>query len=156
MTTPARGAPRDLILERLALDLIGPGANEEALASRPSDVYLTGILWPQNTPVLPEEDEHLAVAPDGEDPSDDGGDPAQPAAVPMRRPSTAGVSFAVRPGAAGPVVNVAFRFGLYSPRMVRGAPAAGSDVRFRENGPSPSKREPRTNRLWRLGLRACG
>lgn len=107
--------PRDFVLERLHADLVGPATPDETLTARPSDVYLTGILWPRNTAVLPEEDERLSVAPDGEDPSDDGGEQAQPASVPMRRPSTAGLSFAVRPGVTAPRVRVVFRFGLYGP-----------------------------------------
>src|SRR4051812_253484 len=86
---------RERMLSRLREDLVGPRASDEVLAARPSDVYLTGILWPRNTEVAPEEDERLAVAPGEEDGSDDAEDQAKPQAVAMRRPSTAGVSFAV-------------------------------------------------------------
>jgi hypothetical protein len=37
---------RDTVACRLAEDLIGPRAEDKELTARPSDVYLTGILWP--------------------------------------------------------------------------------------------------------------
>jgi hypothetical protein len=100
---------------RLREDLIGPRSEEEILIPRPSDVYLTGILWPKNTTLAPEEDERLAVAPSGEEGGDDAEDQAQPQAVSMRRPSTAGVSFAARAEVGIPEVTVTLRFGAYRP-----------------------------------------
>ena len=38
---------RDLFVERLAMDLIGPGSPCEVISDRPSDRYLTGILFPR-------------------------------------------------------------------------------------------------------------
>lgn len=102
---------REIMTARLHADLIGPRKIDEALNARPSDVYLTGILWPRNTALTPEEDESLAVAA-GEEEGDDAEDQAKPQAVAMRRPSTAGLSFAV----AGdrPNVQVHVRFGMYT------------------------------------------
>lgn len=99
---------RKKMLSRLQEDLIGPRAPDEMLSARPSDVYLTGILWPKNTALAPEEDERLAVAP-GEEEGDDAEDQARPQAVAMRRPSSAGLSFAV----SGETVLVHIRFGTY-------------------------------------------
>lgn len=113
MTDPSSADCRNIVLGRLREDLIGPFRPDEKLTSRPSDVWLTGILWPQNTALAPEEDENLAVAPTGSDSDDDGGVQAQPAAAPMRRPSTAGLSFAVTAGE--PAVSVRIRFALYLP-----------------------------------------
>ena len=105
---------RQTVLERLRTDLIGPDRIEETLDSRPSDVWLTGILWPANTEVAPEEDERLAVAGSDEGGSDDD-DAARPAGVSMRRPSAAGLSFAVLQDDGGvPGVNIRVAFGLYA------------------------------------------
>jgi hypothetical protein len=109
-----KSSPREKMLSRLREDLVGPRALNEILAARPSDVYLTGILWPKNTALAPEEDERLAVAPGEEEGGDDAEDQAQPQAVTMRRPSTAGLSFAVS-GKAVPEAIVHVRFAMYLP-----------------------------------------
>lgn len=106
---------REQMISRLREDLVGPRSEEEVFAARPSDVYLTGILWPKNTTLAPEEDERLAVATSGEEGSDDAEDQAKPQAVAMRRPSTAGVSFAARAPSGIPEVTVRLRFGAYRP-----------------------------------------
>lgn len=117
MTANQTLTSRDTLIRRLHEDLIGPRAADEILEARPSDVYLTGILWPKNTALAPEEDERLAVG-SGEE-GDDAEDQAQAQSVRMRRPSTAGVSFASRsPGGGSPAVLVAVRFGTY--RQVEG------------------------------------
>lgn len=115
-------AAREHVVERLHKDLIGSGFADEILNARPSDIYLTGILWPKNTAIAPEEDERLAVAPgEGED-GDDADDQSQPASVPMRRPSTAGLSFAARStGDGSPEVLVKVTLGRYEPVEVAGA-----------------------------------
>ncbi|MCB1469519.1 MAG: hypothetical protein KDK08_20795, partial [Rhizobiaceae bacterium] len=53
---------RDTVACRLAEDLIGPRGEDEELSARPSDVYLTGILWPQRTAMSGEDDERLGTA----------------------------------------------------------------------------------------------
>jgi len=98
---------------RMQEDLVGPHSPEEVLAARPTDVYLTGILWPKNTALAPEEDERLAVAPSDEEEGDDAEDLAKPQAVVMRRPSAAGLSFAVT-GGSPPSIAVTVRFGTYT------------------------------------------
>lgn len=117
MVQPLSGSqgPRDRILERFHQDLVGPWEPQEVLDSRPSDVYLTGILWPKNTRVAPEEDERLSMAPgDGEE-GEESADSGQATSVPQRRPSTAGLSFAARSTKDGtaPCVIVSVTFGLY-------------------------------------------
>ena len=42
---------RQTLLERLKQDLVGPVSELEELPSRPSDVYLTGVLWPRQTQI---------------------------------------------------------------------------------------------------------
>ncbi|WP_064994689.1 helicase-related protein [Mesorhizobium sp. WSM1497] len=109
--------PRESVLLRLREDLIGPRAADETLLSKPSDVYLTGILWPKNTALAPEEDEHLSVAPGGEEQGEDSPEQAQAQSVAMRRPSAAGLSFAASTTHKGAnarvIVNV--RFATYEP-----------------------------------------
>ncbi len=91
---------RDLLLERMERDLIGPidpGHPAEVLADLPSDKYLTGILYPRQTRIAEEEDDEMAAA------NDEEGDEA--AAVPLGqciRPASAGLSFTVA-GGAGPL-----------------------------------------------------
>lgn len=115
-------AVRELAVFRLEQDLVGPGAPDELLRSRPSDVYLTGILWPRNTAIAPEEDERLAVAPGGGEEGEEASDASQPSAVQMRRPSTAGLSFAANADRGGiPTVTALVRFGLYQPEERDGA-----------------------------------
>ncbi|MBP6018962.1 MAG: hypothetical protein KA735_05680 [Burkholderiaceae bacterium] len=107
---------REEVVERLKGDLIGPGSVNEVLHARPSDIYLTGILWPRNTKITPEEDERLAVAPGEGEEGDDADDQSQPVSVPMRRPSTAGLSFAAHSeGESAPEVLVRISLGIYLP-----------------------------------------
>lgn len=109
--------PRDTLIRRMREDLMGPRTPEETLAARPSDVYLTGILWPSNTAVSPEEDEQLSVAvAGGDDDGDDTPEQAQARSVGMRRPSTAGISFAVATTVGQrATADVRLEFGTYSP-----------------------------------------
>ena len=86
---------RDDIQERLAVDLVGPYAEDETLQDYPSDIYLTGILYPQRSAVTAEQDETLGAegasgGGDGEDTSRD-----EVGSNKRQRPSSFGVSFAV-------------------------------------------------------------
>jgi hypothetical protein len=113
---------REQVISRLAQDLIGPREPDERLRSKPSDVYLTGILWPRNTAVAPEEDERLSLAPGEGEEGDDSDAAAQAASVSMRRPSTAGVSFAARSNTPGPPqLRVSVRFACYIPERPEGS-----------------------------------
>jgi hypothetical protein len=125
MTELSSDACREAVLRRLREDLVGPLSVDEKLTSRPSDVWLTGVLWPRNTEIAPEEDEKLAVAPTGDEADDDGGVQAQPATAPMRRPSTAGVSFAVA-AVEAPAIEVKIRFALYEPEETSDSPIVWS------------------------------
>lgn len=106
---------RDVLTARLAEDLIGPFDPKETIDSRPSDVYLTGILWPQNTAVPPDQDERLATAGGDGDAGEEADDASQPPAAQMRRPSTAGISFACSSTTTHPSVVVEVRCGRYEP-----------------------------------------
>ncbi|WFU31427.1 helicase-related protein [Bradyrhizobium brasilense] len=108
-------SPREILVDRLETDLVGPRVPDEILESKPADVYVSGILWPKNTPIAPEEDEKLDASAGGEDDGAESADQAQARAVAMRRPSTAGISFAVSAGAgADPSVSVSIRFATYA------------------------------------------
>jgi hypothetical protein len=88
-----KSAERETIVRRLAEDLVGPRADDEVLVSRPTDTYLTGVLWPQRTAMGGEEDDSLAVG--GARGGDDGED-SEASAVPyssVQKPSVAGISF---------------------------------------------------------------
>lgn len=83
---------RDEVASRLAEDLIGPRSVDEELSARPSDVYLTGILWPQRTSMSGEDDERLEMS--GSGPGDvSGGDNDAVRTGSIQKPSVAGISF---------------------------------------------------------------
>lgn len=96
---------RDDILGRLERDLAGPLAEDEILDARPSDVYLTGILWPRETRMGAEEDDRLGSG-EEEQGTPNGGEEEIPLAG-LKRPCAAGISFAVAPvdGAAAVVAT---------------------------------------------------
>ena len=99
---------RDRILSRLREDLMGPGADLEILSNRPTQLYSTGILYPQDTPIEDEEDQdHGLTVNEKEDTASD----PDTAGVPLYaalKPSVAGLSFAVRPDASEGAPRVAF------------------------------------------------
>ena len=71
---------RTEVVDRLREDLIGPRQDAEALYSRPSDVYLTGILWPIRSSIPGEEDEKVELGSTGKkDESSDGAPEEVPA-----------------------------------------------------------------------------
>lgn len=85
---------RDVLLDRLKTDLVGPGERNEIISDRPTDRYLTGILFPPRTEVSSEEDDDAAEADDAEG-SDTSLDGIRTTST--FRPSSAGLSFAVQP-----------------------------------------------------------
>jgi hypothetical protein len=110
---------RNSLVQRLEQDLIGPDLETELISDLPSDKYLSGILFPMETKLDPEEDDELRGAEsDGEEASETDG-----AGLFMAiRPASAGLSFAVEvePGHAGEVL-VALACGIYSPVLPEGA-----------------------------------
>jgi hypothetical protein len=95
----------------LAEDLIGPRSKNEEILARPSDVYLTGILWPQQISMAGEDDERLGIAgsdsvddPDGESDAVNTGS--------IQKPSVAGISFSVA-SKNEPYVTVTCSFATY-------------------------------------------
>jgi superfamily II DNA or RNA helicase len=101
---------RDQVIGRLRQDLIGPKSENEVLEGRrvrPSDVYLTGILWIPSSRMGPEDDD----ASGGEDEEDD--TTPVPSLVGQQRPCSMGVSFCLRSNNSNPAVDVGISFGTY-------------------------------------------
>ncbi len=84
---------RDILLDRIKTDLIGPETPDEVISDRPTDRYLTGILFPPRTSASPEDDDEAAEADDADD---TGTSLDSVKAASTFRPSSAGLSFAVR------------------------------------------------------------
>lgn len=110
---------RDILLRRIHEDLIGPFQEEEILTTgRPSDVYLTGILWPSSSRMSEEENERLGLAGstggDGEGASDSSEEEAISTSN-INRPCSAGISFAASSHLEKPILNIQISFGIYEP-----------------------------------------
>ena len=86
---------RDVLLQRLEQDLVGPLAPSEIIESNPADRYLTGILFPRGTRILPEDDdEGTAVSTDKMESSSEQSNAHNSGAA--GRPTSMGLSFEVR------------------------------------------------------------
>lgn len=90
---------RDLLVARLESDLVGPASEDEVIGDRPGDRYLTGILFPPRIPFGADQDDDADTAGDLEEGS--AGAEAV-AGANMMRPSTAGLSFALKTPAGSP------------------------------------------------------
>jgi hypothetical protein len=128
---------RDILVERIEIDLVGCSSADEVLNDRPSDRYLTGILFPNGAKLPSEEDEQLET--EGEEDVELGSE-----SVPLfsaLRPSTAGLSFAVASmGEEPPSIDVVVKCGTYRRHWVD---AAGN--RANEKG-SLTRRDERWSR----------
>ena len=58
---------RERIVDRLRQDLIGPISETEILLDRPTQRYSTGILYPRESQMQPEEDEDGGVTVNDDD-----------------------------------------------------------------------------------------
>ena len=108
---------QNLVYNRLAKDLIGPTQVDEKLTSRPSDCYLTGILWPMATRMEGEDDEMLGIA-SSDSGSDDDREKEAIHSRSLRKPSVAGLSFCVYSDSI-PYVEVAVEFATYYPERTK-------------------------------------
>ena len=106
---------RDIIVDRLNRDLIGPYELDEVLISRPSDVYLSGILWPRQTWMTEEEDERLGLSGGGERDAGSHGEEGEISLAGLARPCSAGISFASRSFNGHGELDVAISFACYEP-----------------------------------------
>ena len=84
---------RETVARRLAEDLIGPQKHEEKLKARPTDVYVTGILWPRRHASSAEDSDRLGISGVGSD--EEGADDADVFVARPQKPSVAGISFSV-------------------------------------------------------------
>ncbi len=102
---------RAAIVGRLEQDLVGPVTIDEVLEGdkiRPSDVYLTGILWPLGERMGAEDDDGS----EGDDENDES--PSTATVVGQQRPCTMGVSLATESDHAEHKVGVTIRFATYT------------------------------------------
>jgi len=109
---------RDILKERLSMDLIGPFSDDEVLDSLPSDIYKTGTLWPVKTRMTEEDNEKISIGGDSGGEPDIAGAAAEEEEVPVTnisRPSTAGLSFAVLSKKDHPVLDISISFARYNP-----------------------------------------
>lgn len=116
---------RDILLDRLRKDLVGPYAEDEVLTARPSDVYLTGILWPRETRMGAEEDERLGLASVGGSETDDVEEEEEVSLAGLARPCSAGVSLAASAAGGSPELDVNVQFATYEPVGATESAAAG-------------------------------
>lgn len=104
---------REILIERATKDLVGPFAGtEEILSAKPSDNYLTGIVYPKGTTI---PDEQLEDEDETNSGKDDSADDLERGVSGFRRfkPCTAGVSFAVEQTGPNPTLEVKIGFGKY-------------------------------------------
>ncbi len=109
---------RNTVVRRLYDDLIGPFEENEELNSFPSDVYLTGILWPKSTRMGAEDNDRLSpscVSGDHGEGEIGVGEEEEVSRTGMTRPSTAGISFAISSKDAVPVLSLKINFATYRP-----------------------------------------
>jgi hypothetical protein len=103
---------RDTLLERMKVDLIGPQEPNELISDRPTDRYLTGILFPPRTSISAEDDDEASDADDA-DAVGTAMDGVKAASA--FRPSSAGLSFAVLPNGSAPILRVRVDGARYRP-----------------------------------------
>ncbi len=136
---------RDILLKRLEEDLIGPHIKDEVLTSRPSDVYLTGILWPRETRMGAEEDERFGLSGSEGSETDSGGEEEEVSLAGLSRPCSMGVSFAARSVIDSSEADVFVRFATYEPVI----PSESETNSGSKNGESMEVRHIRRRKEWR-------
>ena len=100
---------RDTIASRLKEDIVGPLTEHEVLTDRPTQRYSTGILYPLDSPIEPEEDQDNDLAVNMvEDAASDPDTVGVPLYATLK-PSVAGLSFAVKPKNSEGCPTVEFR-----------------------------------------------
>ncbi len=106
---------RDQILARLAEDLVGPLDRYEIISDRPTQRYSTGILYPRDAQIEPEEDEDGGLAVNI---TEDAASEPEEAGVSLHaalKPATAGLSFALEPFGTSvhPVIRIEVACAVY-------------------------------------------
>ncbi len=102
---------RENLLSRLSEDLMGPLQSEETLANKPSDIYLTAVLWPTRSQIPLLDD-------DGVDSESEDDDIAPGLSIAgQQRPSVMGVSFATSSRGKSSELDVFYSFGTYKSEL---------------------------------------
>lgn len=99
---------RPNLIGRLKTDLMGPGHTYELLIDRPSDRYLTGILFPQSREPDTSNDEDLSLNGVEEAPVEQ-----SPPLSATLKPSTIGISFALSVSGKTPEIAISVRLAKY-------------------------------------------
>lgn len=108
---------RSRLLDRLAEDLVGPkGGADEVIDERPSARYLTGILYPQQTEFLEEEDEQIEAENGSGSDADDGEEQAT-SLFRSFKPAACGFSFSVE-GEQDADLHLSVKYGRYAAEEV--------------------------------------
>ena len=132
---------RQTVVQRLHRDLVGPDAPAEVIADRPSDRYLTGILFPRQLRMGADEDDELASGENEDGDANDG------AAVPLAnciKPASMGLSFAVdAPVSEAAVVRIRIEASRYELCW------AGQDGTKLVDTPPDDPAEARERSRWR-------
>lgn len=129
-------SPREILIQRLNEDLVGPGQEGDGLTERPSDRYLTAILFPQGAQV-PDDENQGELAAAGVD--DLEADDTPPPITGSYRPSTCGLSFALEVEPS-PSIKVSVSCARYARFHVD--PATGQES-------TKSEHARRVNERWR-------
>ncbi|RKO67805.1 DISARM system helicase DrmA [Desulfofundulus salinus] len=87
---------REEILKNLRIDLVGPGDIEEQIKDPPTIHYLTGILYPDQTPINPMEDDSRAETTGQSEELDDVNDFEQAPLAMAFMPSSIGLTVMVK------------------------------------------------------------
>lgn len=133
---------RDRILARLVEDLVGPLDANEVLSDRPTQRYSTGILYPRNTQIEPQEDEDGGLAANV---IEDAASEPEEAGVSLHaalKPATAGLSFALEASGTDvrPVIRIEVACAVYRRLAVDDA---GNEVK----GTPPDRAHERWRRI---------
>lgn len=133
---------RDRILTRFVEDLIGPSSEREVLNDRPTQRYSTGILYPRDTPIQPEEDEDGGVAVNISEDATSSSDDSGVSLHSSLKPSAAGLSFAVKPinSHKAPSIHIDISAATYEDLAVNDA---GEPI----DGPPPDRAHERWKRV---------
>ena len=108
---------RDIFIERLREDLVGPsGGENEEISERPVDRYLTGIIYPQSEHMTEEDDEKLEI--EAGEAVQEGESGTEISISRSFKPATAGISFSLFSEENLPNILVVINCGVYNPYWV--------------------------------------
>ena len=108
---------RNIFIERLREDLIGPsGGENEEISERPVDRYLTGIIYPQSEHMTEEDDEKLEIEAGASVQEGESG--TEISISRSFKPATAGISFSLFSEDNLPNILVVINCGVYNPYWV--------------------------------------